>query len=302
MQIYFFFVTSQIFLYYFHQQIFNTSIIQMLKFPNAKINIGLNIIGRRPDGYHLLSTIMLPIGWKDVLEIVPGKSEETALTITGRAIDCPPEKNIVMKAYRALQKEVSLPAVDIFLRKIIPDQAGLGGGSADASFTLTILNSMFALGFSDEHLADIAATIGADCPLFIYNRPMLATGTGTILQPIDISCLDGKSILIIKPPFSISTAEAYSGVTPKEPVAPLSELILQPIAQWRDTIVNDFEASLRNRYPQIDRYKDILYNSGAVYASLSGSGSAIYGIFDNDKMAVETATRFPECNAFISSL
>ena len=185
----------------------------MITFPNAKINLGLDILRRREDGYHDIETVMVPVPWHDVLEIVPAKGEETTLTVTGRHVDCPPEKNLVMKAYRALEREVSLPPVDIYLRKIIPDGAGLGGGSADASFTLRALNELFALGYNDEQLARVASTLGADCPFFIYNRPMLCTGTGTDMEPIDVD-LQGLDILIAKPDVSVPTAAAYSHTTP----------------------------------------------------------------------------------------
>ena len=158
----------------------------MIFFTTCKVNIGLNIVARRQDGYHDIETLMVPIDWHDVLEIVPAKGDKTTLTVLGRQVDCAPEDNLVMKAYRALDAVTPLPPVDIYLEKIVPDQAGLGGGSADASFTLTGLNEMFSLGLSKERLAEIAATLGADCPLFVYNRPMLATGTGTTLQPVDI--------------------------------------------------------------------------------------------------------------------
>lgn len=274
----------------------------MLSFPNAKINIGLNITARRQDGYHELETIMVPVGWRDVLEIVPGKSTETTLTLSGNPIACTPEKNIVMKAYRALAEKVSLPPVDIYLRKIIPDGAGLGGGSADASFTLSSLNTLLALDMTDQELAKIAAAIGADCPLFIYNRPMLATGIGTTLTPIDMDMLRGLTVVIIKPQFSISTAEAYANVIPKPATTPLDQLVRLPIRQWKDHIFNDFEQSLRNSFPMIDRIKAKLYDCGAVYASLSGSGSAVYGIFDNDKMAEPAKQQFPDCLTFSTSL
>ena len=151
----------------------------MIAFPNAKINIGLFITARRPDGYHDIATVMMPADWCDILEIVPAKDDVTTLTVTGRSVDCPPEKNLVMRAYRAMEERYNLPPVDIFLRKIIPDGAGLGGGSADAAFTITTLDRLFGLGLSADVMAGIAATIGSDCPFFIYNRPMLATGTGT---------------------------------------------------------------------------------------------------------------------------
>ena len=170
----------------------------MVTFPNAKINIGLNITSRRDDGYHNIETIMVPIPWCDILEIVPAKGPESTLTIHGRPVNCPTEKNLVMKAYRAMEKRYNLPAVDIFLHKIIPDGAGLGGGSADAAFTLSALNQLFEIGASDAELADIASTIGADCPFFIYNKPMLATGIGTDFTPISLD-LSGYKILVINP-------------------------------------------------------------------------------------------------------
>lgn len=274
----------------------------MITFPNAKINIGLQIVGQRSDGYHELVTAMVPVGWQDILEIVPAKEETSSLTVSGRYIDCPTDKNIVMKAYRALNEFVKLPPVDIFLRKIIPDGAGLGGGSADASFTLITLNQLFALDLTDKQLAEIAAGIGADCPLFVYNRPMLATGTGTTLSPIDLPQLSGRTILIIKPDFSISTAEAYANVTPCQPATPLTELLSKPIDQWKDYVTNDFEAALSDRFPQIGQIKQQLYDSEAVYASLSGSGSAVYGIFNNDKMAETARAQFADAATFISRL
>lgn len=274
----------------------------MIAFPNAKINIGLQIVGRRNDGYHELVTAMVPVGWQDILEIVPAKGETSSLTVSGRRIDCPPEKNIVMKAYQALNEITPLPPVDIFLRKIIPDKAGLGGGSADASFALSTLNQLFALNLTLEQLAEIATGIGADCPQFIFNRPMLATGTGTTLSPIDLPQLSGRTILIIKPDFSISTAEAYANVTPCKPATPLTELLSKPIDQWKDSVANDFETALSDRFPQIGHIKQQLYDSEAIYASLSGSGSAVYGIFDNDKMAETARAQFADAATFISRL
>lgn len=274
----------------------------MVVFPNAKINLGLNIINRRPDGYHDIETIMVPTAWKDILEIVPAKGDQTTLTVTDRHVDCPPEKNLVMKAYNALNNYTHLPPVDIYLRKIIPDGAGLGGGSADAAFMLTALNEMFSLDISDSKLAEIASAIGADCPFFIYNRPMLATGTGTTLSDISVPAIGGLTLLIVKPDISISTAQAYSGVTPHLPAVSLSDSILQPISEWQDLIINDFEESLSITHPEIGRIKSILKESGAVYCSLSGSGSAVYGIYDSDKMAELASRGFHGCDTFVSKL
>ncbi len=274
----------------------------MITFPNAKINLGLNIVGRRADGYHDIQTIMIPTGWRDILEIVPSASSASSLHLSGRAIDCVPEKNLVMRAYNELSQLVEIPPVDIFLRKIIPDGAGLGGGSADASFLLKAINDLFALDLSDEKLAGVAATIGADCPFFIYNSPMLATGTGTTLSPVSVPQLNGLTLLIVKPSLHISTAQAYAGVTPRPPEIDLTEAITQPISMWRKLIVNDFERTLIDRFELIAEIKESLYACGALYSSLSGSGSAIYGLFDDDKMAEEARLSFEGYDSFASVL
>ena len=273
----------------------------MVTFPNAKINIGLNITSRRDDGYHNIETIMVPIPWCDILEIVPAKGPESTLTIHGRPVNCPTEKNLVMKAYRAMEKRYNLPAVDIFLHKIIPDGAGLGGGSADAAFTLSALNQLFEIGASDAELADIASTIGADCPFFIYNKPMLATGIGTDFTPISLD-LSGYKILVIKPQVSVPTAQAYSGVTPSQPLTTLCDLIDTPITQWQSTIKNDFEDSIFPLHPIIKEIKQQIINMGAKYASMSGSGSAVYGIFESDKLAEENLPAFEQCDIFVGNL
>lgn len=274
----------------------------MIVFPNAKINLGLNITSRRPDGYHILSTAMIPTGWKDILEIVPAQGTQPTLTVTGRTVDCPMESNLVMKAYRAMQRIAPIPPVDIYLHKIIPDGAGLGGGSADAAFTLKALDRMFSLGLTDSQLADIAATLGADCPFFIYNRPMIADGIGTDLSAVDIPDLQGHTLLIVKPGIHISTARAYAGVTPCPTAQDLRLTLSLPVAEWRGALKNDFEDSLRSEFPEIERIKQTLYANGAAYASLSGSGSAVYGIFDNDKMAVHAKSLFSGCDTFKCSL
>lgn len=255
----------------------------MILFPNAKINLGLNITRRRPDGYHDLISVMVPVDWTDVLEIVPSSSGHTTLTTLGRHVDCPPEQNLVMKAYNALDHEVGLPPVDIYLEKIIPDGAGLGGGSADASFTLRGLNEMFELGLSDDRLAQIASTLGADCPLFIYNRPMLATGTGTTLSPVDLN-LHHYHILILKPDVSVATRQAYAGVTPRQPQVD----IIDRLSSGSFTeIVNDFEESVFPQFPTLAEIKAAIQASGAIYASMSGSGSSIYGIYTDETVARE---------------
>ncbi|MBJ2190977.1 MAG: 4-(cytidine 5'-diphospho)-2-C-methyl-D-erythritol kinase [Muribaculaceae bacterium] len=269
----------------------------MILFPNAKINIGLDIVSKRPDGYHNIETVMYPVPWRDVLEIVPAKGSETTLTVTGREVNCPPEKNLVMKAYNALSSRIGLPPVDIYLRKIIPDGAGLGGGSADAAFTLVGLNQLFALGLSDRNLADVAAGLGADCPFFVYNRPMLCTGIGTEFTPVDLN-LKGYGIVIVKPEVSVPTALAYSRVTPAEPTVRLADKISAPPTQWQGQVKNDFEASVFPAYPSVSKIKDCLIELGAVYAAMSGSGSAVYGIFESDILSERLTDRFPGCTVF----
>ncbi len=275
----------------------------MILFPNAKINIGLSVTQRRPDGYHDLETLFYPVPWYDILEIVPASGSDTTLTVSGRDVDCPVEKNLIMKAYHALSKRMLIPPVDIFLRKVIPDGAGLGGGSSDAAFTLTGLNELFKLGLSKEELADTAAGIGADCPFFIYNTPMFATGIGNIFTPAAID-LSGMAIAIVKPPVSVSTKEAYSGVIPAMPVCGLPSLIAEPVNCWRDIVVNDFEKSIFAAHPEIAIAKEKLYSLGASYASMSGSGAAVYGLFGkmSDRLA-DTATKmFPGCDTMVATL
>lgn len=276
----------------------------MILFPNAKINIGLYITSKRPDGYHNLETLFYPVRWSDILEIVPAKGTETTLTVTGNTVECPPEKNLVVKAYRALNEATPLPPVDIYLHKIIPDGAGLGGGSSDAAFTLKGLNELFALELSDYTLAEIAAGIGADCPFFIYNRPMLARGTGNEFESCDID-LTGKTIAIVKPEESVSTREAYSGVVPALPEYDLCPALLADITQWRKKISNDFERSIFPAHPSIKADKEKLYELGAEYASMSGSGAAVYGIFNSgsaDRLSELLPKLFPGCATFTGEM
>lgn len=250
----------------------------MIVFPNAKINLGLNIVERRPDGYHNIETVFYPIPLCDALEIVPSHGTDATLTCYGNEVNCPVEKNLVMKAYRLLQQRHQLPPVDIFLYKHIPDGAGLGGGSSDAAFTLSTLNHMFSLGLGSEELAAHAATLGADCAFFIYNTPMMATGIGDVMSPISVS-IEGLTLLLIKPPVSVPTKAAYAQVTPKPAQVPIPSILEQEPQQWRDALVNDFEASVFAQYPELAHIKQSLYDAGALYAAMSGSGSSIFGIF-----------------------
>lgn len=274
----------------------------MIVFPNAKINIGLNIIERRQDGYHNIETLMYPIPWSDVLEIVPANGNETTLTVSGRQVNCPPEKNLVMKACREFQREKGVGNVDIYLHKIIPDGAGLGGGSADAAFTLVAMNELFECNCSKEKLAAMAAKIGADCPFFIYNNPCFATGIGTEFAPANLN-LSGTTIAIIKPQEGVSTAQAYAGVTPRLPEKSLEQLINMPIKQWQGIVKNDFEDSIFPILPLIPQVKDYLLSKGAIYASMSGSGSAVYGLFPkSDILADDLRKAFPGCDTFVGQL
>lgn len=273
----------------------------MIQFPNAKINLGLNILRKRPDGYHDIDTVMYPVPWCDILEIVPSRGEDTTLTVTGRGVACPPEKNLVMKAYRAVADRMPIPPVDIYLHKVIPDGAGLGGGSADASFTIRGLNELFALGMNDEDMAAIAATIGADCPFFIYNRPMRATGIGTEFADTDID-LSGHYIAIVKPTESVPTARAYAGVSPALPDESIDRILTWDISRWQGHLDNDFETSVFDSYPTIKGIKERLSALGATYASMSGSGSAVFGIFCNDILAETLKREFPDCDIFTGRL
>lgn len=274
----------------------------MITFPNAKINLGLDIIARRRDGYHDISTVMVAVDWTDILEVVPAKDFVTKLHISGRPVDCPPEKNLVMKAFRALEDKVGsqLPPVDIYLEKLIPDGAGLGGGSADAAFALKAFNEVLDLGLDKRNLAEVAATVGADCPFFIYNEPALCTGTGTTLRHISIGALDGKTILVAKPrAASVSTREAYAGVTPHPSRESIEEILKLPAEKWTGRLKNDFEASVFPLAPGAREAKEIIISGGSLYASMSGSGSAVYGIFENDKMAQLTAKKLFDCDCHV---
>lgn len=275
----------------------------MILFPNAKINLGLDIISKRPDGYHNISTVMIPIDWHDILEIVPAKGESTTLTCFGHTIDCPPEKNLVMKAYNALANITGgLPAADIYLEKIVPDGAGLGGGSADAAYTLIGLNEVFNLGLGKEQLAQTAALIGADCPFFIYSRPAYCSGTGTEMSFDVAPDLTPYSILVTKPRVAgVSTAQAYAGVTPRQPLHDIRQTISLNPEKWQGVLKNDFEQSVFTQIPRSSELKNEMLNGGAIYASMSGSGSAVYGIFANDKMAQAVAKRLTDCDTHISS-
>ena len=252
----------------------------MTTHPNCKINLGLQVTTRRADGYHELQTIFLPVPLCDTLTIAT--AEHFEFTGSGIAIDCPDEQNICVKAYRLMQAEhPHIEPVHIHLDKHIPFGAGLGGGSSDAAHTLMMLNELFNLGHTNVQLCDMAAQLGADCPFFVINQPCFATGIGDQLKPLNIQAFNNSNIqtILLKPPVSVSTADAYRGIVPHRSDTDLCKAIQQPFETWRDTIVNDFEATVFKKYPIIGDLKQTLYNSGAVYASMSGSGSAVFGLF-----------------------
>lgn len=290
----------------------------MILFPNAKINLGLNVIARRPDGYHELETIFYPTRWHDILEVVPregGEPGEAVLTTTGRPILCPAEKNLVMKALAAFRKATgSTRPYSIHLHKIIPDGAGLGGGSADAAFTLIALNRLEGEPLTEIQLADLAGTIGADCSFFIYNTPMFATGIGTTLTPQQLTLPDSY-LAIVKPPEGVSTAEAYAGITPAVPTMKLQEVVVHPVTEWQQLMINDFETTVFVAHPRLAMIKAQLIDQGALYASMSGSGSAIFALFPgceepddlNDNMADESLARklkalFADCDIHVEKI
>lgn len=248
----------------------------MISFPNAKINLGLHITEKRPDGFHNLETVFFPVGWCDVLEFV--ESEELHFNTSGISISGDPESNMVMKAYRLLQKDFNFPALKIHLHKQIPFGAGLGGGSSDGAFMLRMLNKTFDLKLSEEKLLAYAGMLGSDCPFFILNQAVYATGRGEIMQAVDVS-LNGMFILMVKPPVEVSTAKAFTFVVPGKSDISLPDLLCLPVQAWKNKVVNQFESSIFQQFPELEAIKKKLYCNGAVYASMSGSGSCVFGLF-----------------------
>ena len=269
----------------------------MLLFSNAKINLGLHVTQRRPDGFHSIETVFFPIGWSDMVEVVPGQS--FTLCCTGLRMDVEQEGNLCTRAFRLLQQELGLPGANIFLHKQVPLGAGLGGGSSNAAAVLQALNAAFRLGLSQRRLAEYAAQLGSDCAFFVYNTPMLATGRGEILEPVAVN-LSGYELLVVKPPLSVSTAEAYAGVTPQAPAADLRGVVSRSIETWREALVNDFEPSVFAKYPPLSRIKNALYGCGARYAAMSGSGAALFGVFD--KIPANAERLFTGCTLFTQKI
>ena len=257
----------------------------MLTFPNAKINLGLNITEKRPDGYHNLETVFYPVPVEDALEIIPlpdAPRGTCTLHLAGQEIAGTLEDNLVAKAYRMLDADFGLPAVDIHLLKRIPSGAGLGGGSSDAAFMLKMLNEQFGLGLTEDNLEAYAARLGADCAFFVRNRPTFAEGIGNIFSPLPSFSLSGYRLLLVKPDVFVSTRDAFARIKPRRADASPKEIVRLPVEKWRGRLVNDFEESVFPQFPLIGETKDEMYRLGAVYASMSGSGSSVFGLFKNE--------------------
>ncbi|MDR0811569.1 MAG: 4-(cytidine 5'-diphospho)-2-C-methyl-D-erythritol kinase [Paludibacter sp.] len=268
----------------------------MLTFPNAKINLGLNVATRRQDGYHDLETVFFPVkGLCDALEFV--ESDSTSLEIFGVKVGGYIEDNLIIRALRLLQKDFEIPQLRCYLKKNIPLGAGLGGGSADAAFMLKMLNERFSLNLSNDVLEKYAAKIGADCPFFIRNTPVFAEGTGNIMTNINIS-LQGNYLLLVKPNIHVSTADAYKMIKPQKWNIPLLEIIKLPVENWKKYLLNDFEPNVFNLHPELAEIKQKMYKLGAKYAAMSGSGSTIYGIFPQKP----NVAAFRECFLFVGEM
>jgi 4-diphosphocytidyl-2-C-methyl-D-erythritol kinase len=256
----------------------------MIRFPIAKINLGLNIIERRQDGYHNLETVFYPVAIKDALEVQPmdelfPSSVNCDIKLSNLPIEGDEQTNLVVRAYNLLkQRFPQIPRVHVHLFKQIPTQAGMGGGSSDGAAMILLLNEMFSLGLKEQQMIELSASLGADCPFFIMNRPCYAEGIGERLCPIDLN-LNGWKIVIIRPNIPVSTKEAFSRISPKSPLKNCREIVTQPVETWREQLTNDFEESVFALHPEIGHIKQQLYDLGATYASMSGSGSALFGLF-----------------------
>lgn len=249
----------------------------MLAFANAKINLGLHVTEKRADGYHNIETIFYPVKLYDVVEILD--AAVLSCTIQGTAVPGPAEDNICLKAYHLLKEDFDLPAQQICLLKNIPVGAGLGGGSADGAFVIKLLNDKFGLSLSNGQMEDYARKLGADCAFFIQNKPVYAVGKGDEFSEITVD-LSSYFLVLVKPDVHVSTAEAYSGIKTTNPGTSLKDLIHLPLSEWKTNLKNDFEVSVFSKYPEIAAIKDSLYQSGAIYAAMSGSGSCVYAIFE----------------------
>lgn len=258
----------------------------MIVFPNCKINLGLSVIEKRTDGYHEIETVFYPVPLKDALEIIVDTNDTgghpVQLSSSGIPVEVQPHENICVKAYNLLKKDFpQLPSIKMHLHKLIPSGAGLGGGSSDGAFTLKMLSEKFYLGLSKEQLIFYASQLGSDCSFFILNKPCMATGRGEILEPVELN-LGSYKILLVYPGIHINTAMAYSQTIPSGKGDSLKNIISQPIESWKENLFNDFEKSIFKNHPETGKVKEKLYESGALYAALSGSGSSVFGIFKHE--------------------
>lgn len=279
----------------------------MINFPCAKINLGLNIVSRREDGYHNLETVFYPIPVTDALEIkLMGKEfpseADCDLKVTGNAVDCNEADNLVVKAYNLLAADFSIPRVHAHLYKRIPSQAGLGGGSSDAAYMIRLLDERFRLNIGNAEMERYAARLGADCAFFITADPSYATGIGNVFEPV---CglqdkLAGCWLCVVKPDVQVSTREAYSKIVPQKPIKCCKDIVAQPIETWRNELTNDFEEPVFDAHPQLRVIKDKLYALGAMYAQMSGSGSALFGIFRDKPEGI--AEMFGDCMTFVEKM
>lgn len=274
----------------------------MISFPNAKVNLGLKVTGKRPDGYHNIETVFLPVSLCDILEVIPNGDGQAAFFTSGLEIPGVAEENLCLKAWRLFhdtypEKFGFVPS--ILLHKIIPPGSGLGGGSSDAASALKLLNSLCSASVDDGELEKMAGNLGSDCPFFIRNVPVFAEGRGDLFSPVRIN-LAGYNMVLVLPPVHVSTAEAYGMVTPGPSAVSIREIVERPVRQWKDNLVNDFEKPVADRYPVIAEIRDLLYSGGAAYASMSGSGSAVFGIFEGGH---PSDLHFPEnCKGFSFAL
>ncbi len=258
----------------------------MVIFPIAKINLGLNVVERRPDGYHNLETVFYPVPIKDALEVQVMDADfpspyDCDIKVSNIIVEGDEQRNLVVRAYRLLKEDFPLlPRLHTHLFKTIPTQAGMGGGSSDGAAMVLLLNRMFQLGLSEQQMIDYVTRLGADCPFFILNRPAYAEGIGERLMPIDLN-LSGWTLAVVRPAIPVSTKEAFSLITPQHPEWNCRDIVSQPVETWRDRLTNDFEKSVFALHPEIGVVKEELYRLGAVYAAMSGSGSSLFGLFRN---------------------
>lgn len=277
----------------------------MIDFPCAKINLGLNIVGRRADGYHNLQTVFFPIPLYDALEIklmdehFPSDTK-CDLKVTGNGVCCNEKDNLVVKAYNIISADFDIPRIHAHLYKNIPSEAGLGGGSSDAAFMIRLLDQRFRINIGNAEMENYASKLGADCPFFISAEPSYAEGIGEILSPVNIvdNNLHGYTLVIVKPQIAVSTKEAFAHIKPKRPIKCCRDIVAQPVDTWKYSLCNDFEENVFNLYPELHGIKSKLYDLGAVYAQMSGSGSSLFGIFDKQISDTVLEISFTDCRIF----